>query len=763
MYLKRLEVSGFKSFSGKSELTFDSPITGVVGPNGSGKSNIAEALRFVLGEQSMKSMRTARGEDLIFGGSPSAGRMNRAVVTAVFDNSEGAFGLEYNEAVISREVARDGTSKYLVNGSTVRLKDVMEMLASARVGSSQHQVISQGEADRMLEVAPDRRRQMIEDALGLRIYQFKMDEASRKLAKTHENIGEIETLQRELAPQLKFLERQVEEIHQLRALKEELVELAKNYFAKKQKYLSGIKKRATEEKDHQTRELNRIEAEVSELKHQLDEEGRKEQSESSSELTSIDRELVDIRQKKQEYTRQLGRLEGLISKREEAQQKKDDEGSKHPPVEYQRVADLGETIQYELSTARELEEVSGLRAALERIGKALNHFFEHEASRGADEKDLDEQSEDHEQHEAHERERARLEQESKELDKREKSLVDRHAELGKQLENEYKQSRQLERTLSEKHAERTQASSGLERAQRRLDELSRERESFEHDLSEFSFLLGKEVLRYEEKVAEASEEQNPDTLERELISERRELERKRARVEQMGTGDEEVITEYENLKQRKQFLEREKNDLEESQNSLEKLTHDLERELDEDFQKGLVEINKQFQHFFELMFGGGSAKLELEKVTSGKKKTSEASESVGDQEASEGSTEAQSPGKRGLVVRVSMPHKRVKSVEMLSGGERSLTSIALLFAVSQVKPPPFLVLDEMDAALDEENSRRYGQMLSQLAQKTQLVIITHNRETMSRANVLYGVTMGRDAVSKILSVKLEDAQENAAR
>ena len=106
---------------------------------------------------------------------------------------------------------------------------------------------------------------------------------------------------------------------------------------------------------------------------------------------------------------------------------------------------------------------------------------------------------------------------------------------------------------------------------------------------------------------------------------------------------------------------------------------------------------------------------------------------------------------------VKLPNKRVKGLEMLSGGERALTSIALIFAMSQVNPPPFIILDETDAALDEANSRRYGDMIEELAKKSQLILITHNRETMSRASILYGVTMGSDGISKLLSVKFDEA------
>src|SRR4051812_36506464 len=148
--LKRLEIAGFKSFAKKTVLDFASATTAVVGPNGSGKSNIAEAFRFALGEQSMKSMRGKRAEDLIFSGTNKSARSNRAAVAIVFDNSRRTFKIDFDEVVIERAVFRDGASEYLLNGSKVRLRDIEELLASANIGETGHHIISQGEADRIL-------------------------------------------------------------------------------------------------------------------------------------------------------------------------------------------------------------------------------------------------------------------------------------------------------------------------------------------------------------------------------------------------------------------------------------------------------------------------------------------------------------------------------------------------------------------------------------------------------------------------------------
>jgi chromosome segregation protein len=192
MRLKSLELNGFKSFAKKTLLEFGTPITAIVGPNGSGKSNSAEAFRFVLGEQSMKSLRGKRGEDLIFGGSKLIPRGNRASVKLVFDNSERLFNLDFDEVVLERAVHRDGVNDYSLNGTQVRLKDIVELLAQANIGASGHHIISQGEADRILSANNRERREMIEDALGLKAYLYKREEAEKKLEKTQENMKQID-------------------------------------------------------------------------------------------------------------------------------------------------------------------------------------------------------------------------------------------------------------------------------------------------------------------------------------------------------------------------------------------------------------------------------------------------------------------------------------------------------------------------------------------------------------------------------------------
>lgn len=215
------------------------------------------------------------------------------------------------------------------------------------------------------------------------------------------------------------------------------------------------------------------------------------------------------------------------------------------------------------------------------------------------------------------------------------------------------------------------------------------------------------------------------------------------------------MREFEETVERDQFLEKELLDLSESIAKLESVMADLKETLSRDFNAGLKKINVRFAELFGTMFGGGKA--ELVEVSWDKRKRKVA----GEDEAESIDEDEVNEKEIGIDIKVSLPRKKVSDLDMLSGGERSLTSIALLFALSQVNPPPFLVLDETDAALDEANSKRYGDMIETLSKSSQLIVVTHNRETMSRAHVLYGVTLGSDDSSKLLSVQFEEAAKIA--
>ncbi len=734
--LKRLEIAGFKSFARKTVLDFSSSVTSVVGPNGSGKSNVAEAFRFALGEQSMKSMRGKRSEDLIWSGSNMAPRANRAAVTIVFDNAKRIFPkLEFDEVAIERAVFRDGASEYAINGSKVRLRDVQELLASANVGETGHHIISQGEADRILTAPPKERRSMLEDALGLKVFEFKKQEAERKLEKTEENVAQVEALRREIAPHIRFLAKQVERLDRAEELKKELRAASKAYFAIEEAYVRMERATAESALAEVSERLARLEAELSAFEERAttDVEGMKR----SEAVRKAERELDRLTGERSELAREIGRVEGALN----AVKARSMAVAKEPYVKVPR-EDL-KTLREEVGRqvdAVESAEPGAMLAALKTLRTLVSAFFERYGT-GSDDLMLEEEQAAHDL----EGKRAELAQkdgvlfESVEaarnvlLKAREATMA--HEETG----------REQNRRLLELADQKAKAEGERARLQARMGELDYLSEELSQGKQEAVALVGADAISYE-ALSDLPQEDRRAQEER-----KRQMERLKIRVEEAGGSGEDVRTEYQDLTAREAFLAKELEDLATSGAALRELIKDLDSELQKSFTEGLAKVNESFSAFFSVMFGGGGARLILEEFSKDDEEDEDALEEAKPQKSQ----------KPGIEISVSLPKKRVQALMQLSGGERALTSIALIFAMSQVNPPPFLILDETDAALDEANSRRYGDMIEELSKKSQLIVITHNRETMSRAGILYGVTMGNDGISKLLSVKFEEAAKVA--
>lgn len=748
MYLKSLELSGFKSFGKKSTLAFTTPITGVVGPNGSGKSNVAESFRFVLGEQSIKSLRGKRGEDLIWNGSQAVPRAGRASVSLTFDNAQRLLNLDFDEVKIERVVNRDGTNEYFLNGSQVRLKDIVELLASANIGSSGHHIISQGEADRVLSASPKERRAMIEDALGLRIYQYKKDESIKKLEKTQENKTQVEALRRENAPHLKFLERQMHKIERARTLREELVHVYRDYLKREELYLHVESERLAGERDVPQRELERITGELEHARRQLADSQARDKN--SDELLRLEGELGQRRRVASETSRELGRIEGQIAFEErrlaeEVRKLEEEEGRSVPYKEVRSIAQEVQRKAYEGEQSDSLDHVKGLlRESHEVVGAMADRYATHTSHTAPDAGMLEQLKQEKEQ----------CVLKLQEAERNSSEIETAMQRLKAALDEERSANRSLEQNMFALLSKQNEVRQALAQLAGRESMLRKAQEELNREIAEAVALIGRAVQGYADEPIETDVEHEDRSVQEER---HRNLEKMKIRLEELGgAGADEIEKEYAEVKERDAFLEKEIVDLEKGAETLHALIADLEHELDEKFQNGLDAISTQFNAFFTIMFGGGSASLAVV-ATPIRKKITDMLGLNSDHDVSQAEDAENTTEENGVEIQVSLPRKRVKGLIMLSGGERALTSIALIFAMSQISAPPFIILDETDAALDEANSRRYGDMIEILSKKSQLILITHNRETMSRAGVLYGVTMSSDGVSKLLSVKFEEA------
>ena len=273
MYLKRLELVGFKSFAQKTVLEFPAGIAAVVGPNGSGKSNIIDAVRWILGEREAKNTRGVKVEDLIFAGTPQRPRVGVAQATIVFDNRNHFFPTEYAEVSVRRRLERDGTAQQFLNDAEVRLKDVIDFFAKSRLGTRGFSIINQGDSDLFVRSNPKERRAMLEEILGLREYQLKKHDAELKLKSTKFNMEKARGLIDEILPHLRLLRRQKTRWEKHDEVIKELYELEGAYFSTRIQELEG-------EAGKIEPELKRLEAGVAEKK---------------AELVKLERELEGVR------------------------------------------------------------------------------------------------------------------------------------------------------------------------------------------------------------------------------------------------------------------------------------------------------------------------------------------------------------------------------------------------------------------------------------------------------------------------------------
>ncbi len=724
MRLKTLELIGFKSFAQKTVLDFTSGITAVVGPNGSGKSNIIDALRWILGEREAKNIRGARAEDLIFTGTPQRPRSGMAQATIVFDNSDHFFPVDYNEVSVTRKVTRDGTSEYLLNETPVRLKDIIDFFAQARLGTKGISIVNQGNSDIFVKASPKERRVMVEEALGLRQFQLKKHEAERKLFNTKINLDKVRAMLDEIMPHLRLLRRQASKWEKQADLEKELRQMEEQYFGGRLLEIT---------KDFQDLEP-RVESVNNELRIKNDELKvlRAELAKVEKSGPKGDRGFQDFKKQQDEYLnkksllqKEIGRLEAQMEFLS-SQPKSDIKG-----VEAVR---LLEEVRQTIQKADAENDLGVLKAALRDLSEKIERLLASGTEdRSGKIKEL-------------EKTKTRILTDLAAIDRNLMDLSKTEATLAEHLRDF--------NTVFKKAFETTEAKKDeIQKLENEKNKLLFDKERVNihrQELENLAMQSGRRLKEFE----------NLPSLDAEQISKTdfSELEKKmfklRAELAGIGELDPALIKEAQETESRYNFLSGQMADLDKASEDLTVLIKNLDEKIHTEFGGAFKSINEQFDHYFKLMFGGGKAHLKL--ITDETKERLVSEEIV--EESAEDAVDDDLEHKvdhGGLEVSVSIPRKKISGLEMLSGGERSLVSIAALFALISVSPPPFLIMDEVDAALDERNARRFADLIKDFAKKTQFLIVTHNRATMEAADILYGITMADDGTSRVLSLKLE--------
>ncbi len=754
-----MELQGFKTFAQKTTLVFPAPkkgdyaVTVVVGPNGSGKSNIADAIRWCLGEQSMKLLRGKAAQDVIFSGAEGRSRSGFAEVSLTFDNSDHSLNVSFSEVVVTRRLYRDGESEYLLNGSAVRLADIQLLLADAGVGQRSYSVIGQGMIDHVLTASPEDRKAFFDDATGVRGFQMKRHQALLKLQKSAENLADVEMVLRELEPRLNMLRRQVKKLNDREVVAGELKAVSAQYFGVQWWNLVD-EKTLMDERSKQAAELVAA---------------------KRSELAAGDARLAAIEAAQKPNIDDAASMQGLQMAYKDAQHDLADARRAHfaaerdlelakvrsqttwaplplPDIiaEVRNVSDAHASIVPKLRAVKDLAELTPIIDEIDSVATRATKlrdrltrpnpedFVPSAAMLGAIEEG-----------------RARVASCEARV-KASELAIDVKSKETMTATNEVfavqREVRALQQEVSGLEAQANVVAVDIARCETRMEGLRKEMEDV---VPELVPLILTEVP--------ADQAFDIGVLHDKML-------RLRHQLELIGGIEETVMKEYQEADERFTFLSTQVTDLREAIASTEKIIDELDEQIREQSDVAFKAIATEFQKYFAILFGGGRCslvKLTKEELDddSGHPREGGDPEILGelvhhdDVDTLEAITKRVQERKDAVVgidIQATPPGKRLKALNLLSGGERALTSIALVSAIMATNPAPFVVLDEVDAALDEANTVRFANILNELRTLTQFIVITHNRATMEKADMLYGVTMGDDGVSKLLSVKLED-------
>ena len=980
MYLKSIEAYGFKSFADKTEINFCENINGIVGPNGSGKSNVVDAVRWVLGEQSVKSLRGETSSDVIFSGSKSRKPLNRASVTLVFDNSDMHLPINYNEVSVKRVMYRTGENEYFLNNERCRLKDITNILTDSGADKEAFNIISQGKIDEILSTKASDRRIIFESASGVLKYKKRKVEALKKLERTNSNIDRVNDIISELETNLEPLKKQSEDAKKYLSYKEELknIEISLsahdlnnyNYESKKLKekldYLkdelaalssnnSSYDVEILEKKDELkkledsinekqnllielTKNIEKIDANIRILKERqkyvedsninldniltLKEEILKLETEINNinleinsfkqELSMINKEynsnnksVLELKDKKNKLVnsydknnRRVTDLEykikslenninnnnslpnsirsimnnprllgchNVIGKLIEVSEEYsicisialggsanylvvDTTNDAKEMANYLKNNKLGRATFYpidviksrsiDVDTINKIKNIEGFINTADKlvnykeiykniilnqlgnvivvkdidnanyISKLINHRYKIVTLDGQvvnvggsitggsvnnntiikEKYDLDNYKLDYDtlikENKDIELEISNLDNELNNYEKliysnrtrisiiedninnskvklrdneNRKSYLSRELKDLEAISNDNSDS-EVEMLLNTYYAaisNRDNLSNDIELLKKKrenindsileLESISKKSNNYinnkERESKELEIKLNTMNIKMDNLLLNLSEEYNMtfdaaikkyklDIDEKEAREKVRELKDNIKSIDFVNIG---AIDEYNRVSERYNFLCNQKEDLYKAENTLLEIIDEMDSIMKDKFLKTFEEIRLEFKKVFVSMFGGGEAELIL--------------------------TDPDNLLETGIEIQAVPSGKNLKSLSLLSGGEKTFTAISLLFAILNVRPVPFCLLDEVEAALDDANVESFGNYLYKYKNKTQFILITHKKKTMEFANVLYGITMQESGVSKLVSVRLEDIKE----
>ena len=730
MQLKHIKLSGFKSFVDPTKISFPTNMVGVVGPNGCGKSNVIDAVRWVLGELSAKNLRGESMVDVIFNGSENRKASGQCSIELLFDNSSAKIGGEYasfNEVSIKRVMTRDAQSDYFINNTKCRRKDVQDIFLGTGLGPSSYAIIEQGMVTKLVSAKPDELRTHIEEAAGVSKYRERRRETESRIKRTRENLSRVKDIRDEIGRLIKRLENQAKAAEKYNVLKKDKAKLELD-----KAVLFSIEAKSSRDDlqkklDSLNRDLQIKNAESETIQSQIDqfrtenesvlseyEEAQKNFYAVGAEIAKREANLHNINKNEQETKSNLEKVKQNYEKAKETE-KNFEELS--PSEKAMHILDsMINTIEkYGIKNENIREKAIELKSLLTDIlniataqSKTLTEEY---LSR---QNDLEDQI-------------VNAEKLKKSIEDEMRDFVDKSSSAESVLISLRQKQSKFNEELREFENKKSIADLDARTISEKITNIRIEQKTYEINLDNSNKKIKEAGIDIDKIDFSEYEDMTIEELEDKLVN----IETK---IIKLGAINLAAPEEIEEESKRKEELDEQYNDLTEA---LEKLTgaiKKIDQETKTIFKESFDSVNSKLKEMFPKLFGGGVAELTL---------------------TEEDALNA------GVILMARPPGKKNSSISQLSGGEKALTALALVFAIFDLNPAPFCLLDEVDAPLDDLNTLRFINMVEEMSKTVQFIFITHNKVSMERSDYLMGVTMQEAGVSRMVSVDVNQALELA--
>ena len=698
MHISKLEIFGFKSFAKKETVVFDSGITGIVGPNGCGKTNIVDAIRWVLGEQKTKRLRSSKMEDVIFNGASNVKPLGLCEVFLTIENNKGLLPVEYSEVEIGRRLYRSGESEYFINRNNCRLKDISNLFVDTGLTSDAYSVIELNMIEQILSDKDDSRRQMFEEAAGVNKYKAKRRSALKKFDLNSRDLERIDDIILEIEIQVKALDLQLKRFKRHEKLTSELKELELDLASARITDLENVilpleemlkKKNKVLQKTTSKKEVESVEFDNSREAYLKEKESLATMKAKVDKLT--EKLLSEIQEKNQESSKGVGLLEDELQK---------------------KINQLNQFDKDYIKIVSNQDVTKSLSDESREKFKNKNYTVI-------------------ETDKKYEKLKASIQDYKDKIDKYRKEQEFDFSKMDESIKKIQDQINSNNLDLEKKENDVNKAFIKMESIRAKLDSDKFSKDDLFYEIKEAEMKIAESKIKKTQIEQNIIEKFGNDVVLRDVkdynISDMVfRVEKIKRSIDSIGPINWAVKDEHEEKTARLNNLLEQKADLIDAENNLKEAIKKIDIVAQEQFFDTYNQVKENFETMFTVFFNGGKGSIEL--------------------------SDSNDPLNSDINIFAQPPGKRNNSLKMLSAGEKSLTAIALLFSIYQYKPSPFCILDEIDAPLDDINIKKFTDVIKDYSKTTQFIMVTHNKLTMESADCIYGVTAEKQGISKLMSI-----------